>query len=85
MKRKDVSKLILSPRHRGSFSCGVAIPGIITRGAAACIKCVSVALIPDSVGRLGEVTLNGFEQVAASWERNKLGNQIIELDQLENS
>ena len=44
---------------------------------------MSAALIPDSVGRLGEVTLNGFEQVAASWERKKLGNQIIELDQLE--
>ena len=39
-------------------------------------------LIPDSVGRLGEVTLNGFEQVAVG-RVEKLGNQIMELDQLE--
>ena len=54
------------------------------RGGAGGIKCVSAPLvIPDSVGRLGEVTLNGFEQVAVSWEGKNLGTNHTELDQLE--
>ena len=79
MKRKDVTKLI-----RGSFSYGVAILGILREGRRGSIKCVSAPLvIPDSVGRLGEVTLNGFEQVAVSWGRKNLGTNHTELDQLE--
>ena len=37
MKRKDVTKLILSPRHCGSFSYGVAILGILREGLSALV------------------------------------------------